>query len=124
METDLLERCPGESLQQCVGSGSLPIRQLRLYRSLRSLGGGFLCENDPKVFSGLGGGAWESCKDERLWRVFVSVIKPSQVRNIKCRVSGNRLFGGQDCSKILHAEEIIVGNSRDSFDKQYSVRAI
>lgn len=55
----------------------------------------------------------------------MSVIKPSQVRNIKCRVSGNRLFGGQDCSKILQAEEIIVGNSRgDSFDKQYSVRAI
>lgn len=42
--------CPGESLQQCVGSGSLPIRQLRLYRSLRSLGGKFLCKNDPKVF--------------------------------------------------------------------------
>jgi hypothetical protein len=50
VETDLLERCPGKSLQQCVGGGSLLIGQLRLYRSLRLLGGRFLCENDPKVF--------------------------------------------------------------------------
>lgn len=46
MEADLLERCPGESLQQCVGSGSLPIRQYLPQPALI----GFLSENDPKVF--------------------------------------------------------------------------
>lgn len=56
VDMDPPETCPGEFLQQWVGSRSLSFRQLRLYLTLRSLGGGFLCEHYPKSVPGFGWG--------------------------------------------------------------------
>lgn len=58
------ETCPGEFLQEWVGSGRLSFRQLRLHLTLRSLGEDSFVNITQKVFLDLGGDAWESCKGE------------------------------------------------------------